>query len=91
MLNNDKIGNAKLRNLRTFEIAEATGDACKRKLLGSGGFGDVYHGKLYGQEIAVKEFNSPKNFSSNQGKVYFCKCNKQLYIYNGNWVLCSNG
>ena len=76
VLNSDKIGNAKLRNLSTFEIAEATGDATKRKLLGSGGFGHVYYGKLYGQEVAVKEFNSPKNISSSQGKVYLCNCKK---------------
>ena len=59
----NEVGNTKLRNLTTFEIERAIGDANTRTLLGSGGFGPVYHGKLYGQEIAVKVFNRPKNTS----------------------------
>ena len=72
LLSSEDIGQCKLRNLRSADVEYAIGKA--PECLGSGRFGDVYRGSLYGQEIAVKVL-SHKNKNGDQGKLYSCNPN----------------
>ena len=66
LLHGDEVGRCQLRNLSSFDVEYAIGKSPER--IGSGRFGDVYRGKLYGQDIAVKVL-SHKSLNGDQGKL----------------------
>ncbi|XP_062199548.1 L-type lectin-domain containing receptor kinase IX.1-like [Phragmites australis] len=65
-------GVARPRRYHYRELATATGDFADKNMLGRGGFGSVYQGRLqsdvnYGQQVAIKKFSA----ESSQGRREF--------------------